>query len=151
MREDLFCHTLAHILHNRVFRDVMYIYNQSTNVFFFFLFVLLTKRKCVLSLWCYCKNGIALPPPPLGTWAFKMRIDPPYRHVRRKRRMKWGGFSEWPWKGWSRVSAWTGKLQNPTKYLWCVIPTVGPTSSSVRLHIYICRYMHHWKYRWLWR
>ena len=33
---------------------------------------------------------------------------------------------------WPRVGAWTSKLKNPTKCLWR-----GPTSCSVRLHIYI--------------
>ena len=32
--------------------------------------------------------------PPLGTRGFKMRIGPPYPNARRKRRLKWGGFSE---------------------------------------------------------
>ena len=31
---------------------------------------------------------------PLGDRGFKMRIGPPYPNARRKRRLKWGGFSE---------------------------------------------------------
>ena len=45
-------------------------------------------------------------------------------------------------KGWTRVSAWTGKLKNPTKY-GVGSPTDGSTSSSIRsactsmcLHVY---------------
>ena len=36
-----------------------------------------------------------------------------------------------------RVGAWTGTLKTSTKCLWRGSPTVGPTSSSVRLQIYV--------------
>ena len=35
------------------------------------------------------------------------------------------------------VGAWTGKLKNHTKCLWSMSPAVGPSCSSVRLHIYV--------------
>ena len=38
----------------------------------------------------------------------KTRIGPPYPHVRRERRLKCGGFSDKPLKGWPRVGVWTG-------------------------------------------
>ena len=47
-----------------------------------------------------------------------------------------GWFVEMTVKGYRRVGAWTGTLNNPTKCLWRGNPTVGTTSSSVRLHIY---------------
>ena len=37
----------------------------------------------------------------------------------------------------ARVGTWSGTSKNPSKRLWRGIPTVGPTSSSVRLHIYV--------------
>ena len=41
----------------------------------------------------------------------------------------------------SRVGARTGTLKNPAKCLWRGSPTVGTTSSSVRLHIYVPSHM----------
>ena len=47
---------------------------------------------------------------------------------------KWGGVSESPYKKVGPVSV---LLKNPAKCLWRGSPTVGQTSSSVRLHIYV--------------
>ena len=43
-----------------------------------------------------------------------------------KRRLKWGGLSDYPYQGWDRVGVWTGKLKNPTKCLWRRRPQVKP-------------------------
>ena len=55
---------------------------------------------------------------PRGPWGCKTRTDPPFPHACHKRRLKWGGFSECPSKGWPHVGAWTGMLKNPIKCLW---------------------------------
>ena len=59
---------------------------------------------------------------PMGTPGVMSRMYPPYPHACRKRRLKWGGFSEQPLKGGSRVGAWTGTLKNPTKCIWRLEP-----------------------------
>ena len=50
-------------------------------------FNLSNYHVCVFSIEYFLKC-------PLGTRGFKMRIGPPYPNARRKRRLKWGGFSE---------------------------------------------------------
>ena len=56
---------------------------------------------------------------------------------------KWGGVSESPYKkGGSRVGAWTGKLENPTKCLWRWGPDRRSNFFSPPAHL--CRPMYDW-------
>ena len=66
-----------------------------------------------------------------------LQCAPPYPQRDRKRRLNGAVCRNHRKKGWSRVGARTGTLKNPTKCLWRGSPTVGQTSSSVRLHIYV--------------
>ena len=65
-------------------------------------------------------------------WGFKTRIDPPYPHVRRKRRL--GLFLR-------IIVAWTGTLKNSTKCLWCWGPDCRSNFFSPSAHLCAITYI----------
>ena len=71
---------------------------------------LFIQGVCVYNVLTMYKRSIALSnQSPVETRA---GIGPPYPHARRKRDIK---------TGLPSVSAWTGTLKNPTKYLWRLV------------------------------
>ena len=80
--------------------------------------------------------GYLLLRPPWGP-GVKLRMCPPYPQRDRKRRLNGAVCRNHRIKRMVPCRCWTGTLKNPKKCLWCGSPTVGPTSSSIRLHIYV--------------
>ena len=70
----------------------------------------------------------------------KSRMYPPYPNACRKRRLKWDDFSELR-KRLTPCRCLDGNVKEPYEMFMALIlgarPTVGQTSSSVRLHIYV--------------